>query len=158
MVVGRMIKNVVLLYLVGIILLTECLTLFVLEPRHYHANVVLAIVYLFISGLLLYDFAYKRKFPRPVGVLAYGMTSVLALVFAEAITLLYTAHIYPTAFPHPYTSNDALASALVLITSYGYPRVTGQAHGVVVLLMVYSWLVNVLLLSKLISLLQRNVS
>lgn len=118
-----------------------------------------AVAFLFVSAVILFDFTYKSRLRTTLGVFAYGFTSVISIVLSEGLTLIYASYLYPNSFPQQSLSNvAAIGNALILITSYGYPKVTGPAFGVVVFLMVYSWLVNILLISKLITVLTKKIT
>lgn len=144
---------------VGTVLLTEIVTLFIMKPHYLVFYMSLSIVFLLLSALHLYDFTYRRHLTTLRGVFAYGFTSIVSIILAQAIMLKYASYLYSSSFPHHhvYSSSDALASALVMLTSYGYPHATGRAHGIILTLMLYSWIVNVLLLTKLITIFQRKI-
>lgn len=152
-------RNGIFISILIVVLATEISTLFFMKPHNFTFNAVLSVVFLFISGILLYDFTYKRYLRTMTGIFLYGFTAVVSLVFSEAITLMYVSYLYPTSFgDKAYSNATALGNALILITGYGYPKVTGWAHGIIVFLMLYSWLVNILLISKLIGLLRQRMS
>lgn len=155
-----MLKKILFLPIVGVVLTTEVVTLFIMQPRYLVFNTALSTIFLFLSGAHLYDFTYRRRFATLRGVFLYGLPSIFSIVLAESITLKYASYMYSSSFPHGhvYSSSDALASALVILTSYGYPQVTGSAHAIVLVLMIYSWIVNVLLLTKLISMFQKRIT
>lgn len=141
------------------ILFSEILTLFVIKPHDYTFNASISVLFLFLSCVILYDFTYKRHMRTMIGVVSYGFTSVISLILSEAITLMYTSYLYPRSFNHhPYSNITALTDALVMFSGYGYPKVSGFARGIIILLMLYSWLVNVLLVSKLVTVLMRKLT
>lgn len=149
----------VFLSLVFVILLCEVLSLIFRRPHNVTLNAVFAVTFLFASGMILFDFTYKRHLRTALGVFTYGFTSVISIVLSEALTLISASYLYPNSFPQNWDSNVvAIGNALILITGYGYPKVTGPAFGVVVFLMLYSWLVNILLISKLITVLTKKIT
>lgn len=152
-------RNIIEISIIVVVLCSEAGTLLLMKPHYLIFNSVLSVCFLFTSGVMLFDFTYKRRIRTMLGIFIYGFTSLISLIFSEAVTLMYTSYLYPSSFNHnSYSNADALANALVLITGYGYPRVSGRAHAIIILLMLYSWLVNVLLISKLIHILSRKIT
>ncbi|QQE78229.1 hypothetical protein [Alicyclobacillus sp. SO9] len=152
-------RNTVHVLIIVVVLCSEAGTLFFTKPHYLIFNSIVSVFFLFVSGLMLFDFTYKRRIKTILGIFIYGFTSLVSLIFSEAVTLMYISYLYPSSFHHhSYSNADALGNALILITGYGYPKVLGEAHAFIILLMLYSWIVNVLLISKLIHVLSRKIT